>query len=434
MTSLSPLSRIRELLRQDALVEAAAVADAELERSPADPELLRLRGIVANRQRDHVRAIAMFARALAIRPDDAASWLALGNAYARSDALDEAAAAYREVIAREPRWTEPHLNLGIVRKRRGELLEAARAFHAAWSIDPMLFDAAKHCVAALAAHVRNRSPLSSKAAGHAAHDGPSFATAANALRGKTFGIVVCSIDDAKRQRIERLYRRLFAGVEHELVVIRDARSLASAYNACVARSAADYIVLSHDDIGILADDFAQRIAALLQGFDAVGVVGSTQMRGPAVGWSGHPHLRGWIAHRASDSDELHADVLDPRPLASDVVVLDGVLIAARRRTLVDVPFDAATFDGFHLYDLDWSYRAAQAGKRLAAAGELLVVHASRGAYDDVWERYADRFCVKHRIYRTPPAPSSFFGAGFADAEQVRAFFALLGELSRNVSA
>jgi hypothetical protein len=122
------------------------------------------------------------------------------------------------------------------------------------------------------------------------------------------------------------------------------------------------------------------------------------------------------------------DALDPRPSASDLAVLDGVLIAARRKLLSAIPFDSATFDGFHLYDLDWSYRAFRAGYRLGVVGELMLVHASRGRYDDDWERYADRFCLKHAIYRTPPPPSSFFGVDLADAEQVRRFFKLLAAL------
>jgi len=161
----------------------------------------------------------------------------------------------------------------------------------------------------------------------------------------------------------------------------------------------------------------------LREFDAVGVVGSTRMDGPAAGWSGHPHLRGWITHRAPNDATWRVDVLDPRPTAGDIVVLDGVMLAARREVFTAVRFDAETFDGFHLYDIDWSYRAARAGFHLGVAGELMVVHASRGQYGAAWECYADRFCAKHDAGRTPPAPSSFFGATLDSPDQVRAFYA-----------
>ncbi len=95
-----------------------------------------------------------------------------------------------------------------------------------------------------------------------------------------------------------------------------------------------------------------------------------------------------------------------------------------------MPFDAETFDGFHLYDIDWSYRASRAGFRLGVAGELLVVHASRGAYDAAWQGYADRFRSKHNAGRRPPEPSSFFAASPDSGDQVRTFYALLAALSR----
>ena len=73
-----------------------------------------------------------------------------------------------------------------------------------------------------------------------------------------------------------LYRKLLARVPHEIVTIRNARSLAEAYNWAVRNSVADVIVLSHDDVDVLADDFVARLFDHLRSFDALGVVGSTR--------------------------------------------------------------------------------------------------------------------------------------------------------------
>jgi hypothetical protein len=282
----------------------------------------------------------------------------------------------------------------------------------------MLFDAAKQCVATLAQIVRDGA---TEAGG---------STIALPTAPPSVSIVICSIDDHKLERIVALYRSLFAGVPHEIISIRDARSLAEAYNRAVAASGADIVVLSHDDVDVLAPDFAARLLRHLGSVDVVGVVGSTHVAGPAVGWSGHPHLRGWITHHAAGDAAWSVDVLDPRPVAHDLVLLDGVFLAARRDVFARLPFDADLFDGFHLYDVDWSFRAARSGLRLAAAGDLELVHASRGGYDDAWQRYADRFVAKHALAPAPPAPSSFFGASLDSAVQARAFFAELALLSR----
>ncbi len=40
-----------------------------------------------------------------------------------------------------------------------------------------------------------------------------------------------------------------------------------------------------------------------------------------------------------------------------IQALDGVFMAMRRKVATSIPFDEALFDHFHLYDLDFSFRA-----------------------------------------------------------------------------
>jgi hypothetical protein len=146
------------------------------------------------------------------------------------------------------------------------------------------------------------------------------------------------------------------------------------------------------------------------------------MTGPVPIWAGHPHLRGWITHHPPGAKAWQVDLLHPLPLAGGVVILDGVLLAGRRDVFARVPFDAETFDGFHGYDVDWSYRAAQAGFRIAAAGDLRVIHASGGRYDATWERYAQRFCAKHAVGITPAAAPPFRTVTLNSAQEIGAFY------------
>jgi tetratricopeptide (TPR) repeat protein len=416
----SPLIReVRTLLHRGHVDEASARVEHEVAAAPQRADAWYMRGVVANRRRDHGTAVVALRRAIELRPDAALPWLALGTAFARSNAWDDAVEAYRATIGRDPEMADAHLNLGLALKQRGDVLGAMRSLHHAWSRDPMLFDAARHCLATIAEHVRSE---------HAPR--PSGTRPPLPERNRSFTIVMCSVDDAKCARAVALYRRLFADFPHEFVVVRDARSLASAYNAAAEGARGDWVLLSHDDIDVLDEDFAARIAWLLSTrFDALGVIGSTRLDGPAIGWSGHPHLRGWITHRVAGDPRWQVDVLDPRPIADGVVALDGVLIATRRDVVRAVPFDAVTFDRFHLYDLDWSYRAARAGFRLGVAGDLLVVHESRGRYGDEWEEQARRFCAKHDVGHAAARMSSFFGTTLDSALHVRAFFSVLRALA-----
>lgn len=55
---------------------------------------------------------------------------------ARTNGLDEAVRLYRQVIEMQPRWSEPHINLGCVFYQRGEMQDAHAAFCAALELEP----------------------------------------------------------------------------------------------------------------------------------------------------------------------------------------------------------------------------------------------------------------------------------------------------------
>ena len=57
-------------------------------------------------------------------------------------------------------------------------------------------------------------------------------------------------------------------------------------------------------------------------------------------------------------------------------------------------FDEQCFDGFHLYDIDFTYRAHRAGFRLAVPLDLLLIHYSTGRYDIRWQAFNMRFLAK----------------------------------------
>jgi tetratricopeptide (TPR) repeat protein len=214
-------------------------------------------------------------------------------------------------------------------------------------------------------------------------------------RPREVSFVVCSIDAAKLAAFQAMIERRFAGIAHEVIAITDARSLGEGYQRGFAKSRGDAIVFCHDDIDILAEDAAERLLLHLTRHELVGVAGTTRVTGPAVLWSGHPWIHCWMTHRLpGESDyEVAISSLDV-PVVTGVEALDGVFLACRRDVVERVGFDAVTFDGFHLYDLDFTYRAQQAGRKLAIVCDLALVHASKGRFDISWQRYADRFMEK----------------------------------------
>jgi GT2 family glycosyltransferase len=208
-------------------------------------------------------------------------------------------------------------------------------------------------------------------------------------------IIICSVDPVRFAQVSRNYAALLEGEPHEIIGIHDARSLCEGYNRGVRRSKGDVLIFSHDDIEIISADFRDQLLGSLKVCDVLGVAGTDLLsRG---GWisAGPPHIFGQVAHE-NRIDRCYDVCLygTRRPLSTGIQAMDGVFFAASRKVVERVPFDEARFDGFHLYDLDFTHSAYRAGFRLAVCGRIQLIHSSGGNFDDKWQFYTDRFLEK----------------------------------------
>ena len=236
-------------------------------------------------------------------------------------------------------------------------------------------------------------------------------------------VIACSIDPEKWRGIAGNMEALLGGTGYELIGIHDARSLCEGFARGFARARGDIIIFCHDDIELLDDCFAVRVAALLERFDVIGLAGTTCLGGASWFTSGWPHQQGIIAHRRPADTSYRVDVFGlGGAVTGGIEALDGLFMAARRDVVERIGFDAATFDGFHLYDTDFSYRAHLAGYRIALAHEIPVIHASTGNMGGDWAVQADRFLSKFagRVPAGPRGPNPFRAAFLATRDQVRA--------------
>ena len=278
--------------------------------------------------------------------------------------------------------------------KAGRWHEAARGFAAAWRAAPDQPRAAQGLLEC-AAHLAR--------AGFAA---PVAAVGAGERAGGSISFVVCSIDPARLARLRADLELRLSGQDWELVHIADARSLSEGCTRGLQRARGDLIVCCHDDIGPLCDDFADRLRRHLAGHDLVGVAGSDLLNGPAWHWAGPPHTASWVCLPRPDGGIVAGLLGTSAPTLRKAQALDGVFLAGHRRTFEHIGFDADTFDSFHFYDLDFSYRAHRAGLNCAVALDLLIWHRSGGDFRATWRTYADRFLKKfpELMPAGPPAP------------------------------
>ena len=209
-------------------------------------------------------------------------------------------------------------------------------------------------------------------------------------------IIMCSVDEAKFAEAAASLGARLTPESFELVRIPDAKSLAEGYNRGIDRAKGDLLIFCHDDIEIFADNLHGKLQHTLQTADIVGVAGTDRLVAGTWTAAGAPHLFGQVAHHVPGAEFPYmVDIYNaPSREIANICAMDGLFLAGRRAAVEQIRFDAETFDGFHLYDLDFTFRAHLAGLKLAIRCDLAIVHRSAGDYGDSWEEYHKRFNTK----------------------------------------
>jgi len=212
-------------------------------------------------------------------------------------------------------------------------------------------------------------------------------------------IIICSIDPARFAAVEETYARHMGASPFEIVGIHDAKSLCEGYNRGLRKAKGDICVFSHDDIEILSDDLGATLRRHLTNWDVVGVAGTTRMNAMSWANSGIRYARGVVTQRTAEGYEMKF-LGAPEIVNGEIQGLDGVFFAAQRKVAESIGFDEVTFDGWHGYDTDFTFRCHLAGYRLAVCLDIRLIHFSEGTVDDAWLRYAERFHAKHAEHLT----------------------------------
>jgi len=216
---------------------------------------------------------------------------------------------------------------------------------------------------------------------------------------KGISIITCSVEDEKFDGFENNVRSTF-GQDIQLIRVADARSLAEGYNRGVQYASGDTLMFCHDDIRFLNSSIPAIVRQDLQCFDIVGVAGTTKLVAGKWYAAGLPFTHGQVIH-SSESPSGDCYQLCCYGPDSDIAVvkgiqaLDGLFLSVNRSVFDRVQFDSQLFDGFHLYDLDFTYSAYLMGMQIAVDYRIPLLHYSGGSYDHHWKRYEQRFIQKY---------------------------------------
>ena len=218
-----------------------------------------------------------------------------------------------------------------------------------------------------------------------------------------FSIVICSSSPARDQRfqqVEAIYKQMLMGEDYEIIRISDPASMAEGYQRGLERSTGRIVIFSHDDAAPVRP-FAARLRSHLRRVDIVGGAGTDRLDGPAWFTAGPPHVFGQVLNNVPvPPGGGHPFMLSvygvPARLVPGIVAFDGFWFAANRDAALAVGFDAEMCDTFHMYDVDFSFRAYLAGFKVGVACDLSLMHASTGGYGDPkWRPQADKWWAKY---------------------------------------
>ena len=129
-------------------------------------------------------------------------------------------------------------------------------------------------------------------------------------------------------------------------------------------------------------------------YGVVGIAGSRELPSSAKWWENPNHMYGQVYHQ-KDGNRWLSKYSPKKPLFLDnVVVVDGLFFAVNK-DIIKETFDESV-EGFHFYDVDFSFRNYIAGVKVGVTSDIDVTHLSIGETNQQWEKNRKLFAEKYK--------------------------------------
>ncbi|MBX9782832.1 MAG: glycosyltransferase family protein [Chitinophagaceae bacterium] len=213
-------------------------------------------------------------------------------------------------------------------------------------------------------------------------------------------IIICSVNPGYLKAVSENIKTTI-GLPYELLVTDNRNSnkgICKVYNEAAAKAKNDMLCFLHEDVCFHTMNWGQLLITILsdKSVGLVGISGSGYKSAYPGSWTAcrkdyyrvntiqhFKHLKGDVQTKCNPFDETE----------SEVAVIDGVLMAGRKKIWQEHPFDEVMFAGFHGYDLDWSLSVGTNCK-VVVTHRILLEHFSEGSYTKEW--IASCFAVQRK--------------------------------------
>jgi hypothetical protein len=205
-------------------------------------------------------------------------------------------------------------------------------------------------------------------------------------------VVICSVKKHLAAQIKSNIDNTI-GVPWEAVIIDNtspSRGITAVYNDGASRASFPILCFVHEDVAFLTQDWGKKIVGYFEadpGLGIVGVAGATYKSKTVAGWmTSVPHFDHYnITHRdPSGKNEKMSSGQSSQEGLIQVITLDGVFLCVPKKVITEIPFDETLLTGFHLYDIDLSWRIAKKYKAAVTLGIDLLHFTEGGDFGDRW--------------------------------------------------
>ncbi len=205
-------------------------------------------------------------------------------------------------------------------------------------------------------------------------------------------VIICSINNDLAQQVQKNITDTI-GVVWEFIVIENMvspKSLTEVYNVGASKAKYDVLLFVHEDVLFQTENWGKKLLDYFEkdnSLGLIGIAGSKYKSSVPSGWfSGIEALDCCNILHVDSNDQKLPMYFNPAPgtRTQYVVVLDGVLLCCKKNVWQQVKFDETLLKGFHLYDIDFSFRVAQKFKVIVSF-EIDLIHLTEGGnFGDEW--------------------------------------------------
>lgn len=209
-------------------------------------------------------------------------------------------------------------------------------------------------------------------------------------------IVYCTREENKKHS-EHLLKACGNPKVEVIEYINKGESLTKFYNKALKETKNDIVVFIHDDVIVETKQIANRIVRMFENnpeYGIIGVAGTKYLSETGRWWDERKSMYGRVSHTHEGKTWLSEYSPDQDRRLEETIIVDGVFFAVHKKRIKQT-FDEAV-EGFHFYDVDFSFRNHIEGVKVGVTTEVRINHMSIGMTNEQWDLNRQQFAEKFK--------------------------------------